>query len=137
MRFYRETLIVETGGNRALLPLTERIDALIRDSGLRDGLCNLLLLHTSASLLVQECDAAPDIERFFARLVPEDGGYLQAGEGPDDMPSHIRSALTASVLTLPFENGALALARLQDVFLWEQRRGPKQRRLKITLLGDR
>jgi secondary thiamine-phosphate synthase enzyme len=136
MRLYRETLTVATGGNRALLPLTERIDALIRDSGLSDGLCNLLLLHTSASLLVQERDAAPDLERFFDRLVPEDGRYLLAGEGPDDMPSHIRSALTASVLTLPFEHGALALARLQDLFLWEQRRGPKQRQLKITLLGD-
>jgi secondary thiamine-phosphate synthase enzyme len=136
MRIHREILTVATDGNRALLPLTERIDALIRDSGLSDGLCNLLLLHTSASLLVQERDAAPDIERFFDRLVPEDGRYLLAGEGPDDMPSHIRSALTASVLTLPFEHGALALARLQDVFLWEQRRGPKQRRLKVTLLGD-
>ena len=136
MRLYRETLTVATGGNRALLPLTGRIDALIRDSGLSEGLCNLLLLLTSASLLVQERDAAPDLARFFDRLVPEDDRYLLAGEGPDDMPSHIRAALTASVLTLPFEHGALALARLQDVFLWEQRRGPKQRQLKVTLLGD-
>ncbi|MCG6940974.1 MAG: secondary thiamine-phosphate synthase enzyme YjbQ [Thiohalocapsa sp.] len=136
MRMHRETLIVDTPGNRALLPVTEQVDALIRDSDFGDGLCNLLLLHTSASLLVQERDAAPDVERFFAGLVPEGDDYLLAGEGPDDMPSHIRSALTASVLTLPFENGALALSRLQDVFLWEHRRGPQQRRLMLTLIGD-
>jgi len=136
MRIHRETLTIETAGNRALMPVTEPVDASIRASGLTDGLCNLLLLHTSASLLVQETDAAPDIERFFADLVPEGSHYLLAGEGPDDMPSHIRAALTASALTLPFANAVLALARLQDVFLWEQRRASKQRRLLITLLGE-
>jgi secondary thiamine-phosphate synthase enzyme len=119
-----------------LLPVTEPIDAAIAASGLVDGICNLLLLHTSASLLVQETDAAPDIERFFAALVPEGDAYLLAGEGPDDMPSHIRSALTASVLDLPFAGGRLALARLQDCFLWEHRRDAKQRRLLLTLIGE-
>lgn len=136
MRIHRETLTVETPGNRALLTLTERLDTAIGAAGFNDGLCNLLLLHTSASLLVQERDAAPDIERFFADLVPEGRDYLLSGEGPDDMPSHIRAALTASVLSLPFADGALALSRLQDVFLWEQRRAPQRRRLLLTLLGN-
>jgi secondary thiamine-phosphate synthase enzyme len=136
MRLHRDTLIIDTPGERALLAVTAQVNAVIAASGLASGLCNLLLLHTSASLLVQERDAAPDVERFFANLVREDAGWLLAGEGADDMPAHVRSALTASALTLPFEHGALALARLQDVFLWEHRRAPKQRRLTITLLGE-
>ncbi|WP_156427488.1 secondary thiamine-phosphate synthase enzyme YjbQ [Thiohalocapsa sp. ML1] len=136
MRLHRDTLIIDTPGERALLAVTAQVNAVIAASGLASGLCNLLLLHTSASLLVQERDATPDLERFFANLVREDAGWLLAGEGADDMPAHVRSALTASALTLPFEHGALALARLQDVFLWEHRRAPKQRRLTITLLGE-
>ena len=103
------------------------------------GLCTLFLRHTSASLTIQE-NAAPsarrDLERFLARLVPEnDPLYTHTDEGPDDMPSHIRAALTATSLSIPLLNGRLGLGTWQGIYLWEHRRGRRERELLVHVGG--
>ena len=104
---------------------TPSLAAVVADAGLREGLCTLFLQHTSASLLVQE-NAAPearrDLENWLARLVPEgDALYTHNDEGPDDMPAHIRAALTQTSLSIPVLGGRLALGTWQGIFLWEHR----------------
>lgn len=91
--------------------------------------------HTSASLLIQEGDAAPDLERFFGRLVPESDACLLSGEGADDMPAHSRAALTQTSVQIPVVDGQLHLGRLQMVFLWEQREASHRRSLQVTVIG--
>jgi secondary thiamine-phosphate synthase enzyme len=109
------------------------------ESGIQTGLCNVFVQHTSASLVVQE-NADPavlrDLQRFLERIAPEDFEYEHDAEGPDDMPSHIRSALTRTAETLPVERGALALGTWQALYLWEHRRAPHRRTLVITLFGE-
>lgn len=105
------------------------------------GLLTLFCMHTSASLLVQE-NAAPaarhDLERFFERIAPEDPSlYTHNDEGPDDMPAHIRGALTQTQLSLPVREGRPALGSWQGIFLFEHRRDPPQRRVALHLLGER
>ncbi len=111
----------------------------VRDHGRRDGLCTVFVRHTSASLLIQENadpDAASDLERWLDRLVPRnDPLYTHVQEGPDDMPSHIKSMLTATSVSVPFVDGGLAVGTWQGVFLWEHRDGIRQRRLLVHL-GD-
>ncbi len=103
------------------------------------GLCTLFLRHTSASLTIQENadpSARRDLERFLARLVPEnDPLYTHTEEGPDDMPSHIRAALTATSLSIPMLDGRLGLGTWQGIFLWEHRRGRRERQLLVHLGG--
>ncbi len=107
---------------------------------IRRGLLTVFLKHTSASLVIQEnvdADVQADMAEFFRRLVPEDAaGYRHAAEGPDDMPAHIRAALTQTQLALPVTDGRLALGTYQGVFLFEHRRSPKRRRLALHLLGE-
>lgn len=105
------------------------------------GLLTLFCMHTSASLLVQE-NAAPaarhDLERFFERIAPEDPSlYTHNDEGPDDMPAHIRGALTQTQLSIPVREGRPALGSWQGIFLFEHRRDPPQRRVALHLLGER
>lgn len=108
-------------------------------SGVQTGLCTVFIAHTSASLTIQEGadpDARLDLEAFLARLVPEgDPLYTHTAEGPDDMPSHIRSALTATSLSIPIADGRLALGTWQHVFLWEHRRRGSSRRVVVHVLG--
>jgi len=106
---------------------------------MREGLLNLFCRHTSASLLIQE-NAAPevrsDLEAFFARLAPEEPGrYDHDDEGPDDMPSHIRAALTNVCLTIPLIDNQLALGTWQGIYLFEHRRQPHRREIVLTLQG--
>jgi secondary thiamine-phosphate synthase enzyme len=106
--------------------ITDRVRDSVRQSGIAEGLCTVAIQHTSASLLIQE-NADPsvcrDLEAWLARLVPEDDPlYTHTAEGPDDMPAHIRSALTASSVSIPVIEGKPALGTWQGIFLWEHRR---------------
>ena len=110
---------------------------------MQGGLCTIFIRHTSASLVIQE-NADPtvqeDLQRFFHRLVPEGnspgGDYAHDAEGPDDMPGHIKSALTQTTLSIPLLDGELALGRWQGIYLWEHRHGPHQRELIVQLMGE-
>ena len=117
--------------------ITEQVAAVVREAGLAEGLCTLFLQHTSASLTIQENadpSARRDLERFLARLAPEgDPLYTHTSEGPDDMPSHLRAALTATSLGIPILGGRLGLGTWQGIFLWEHRRGRRERRLLIHI----
>jgi secondary thiamine-phosphate synthase enzyme len=118
--------------------LTADVDRIVAESGVAEGLAVLFVRHTSASLLVQE-GADPsvlsDLEQFFARLVPErEPWYTHTLEGPDDMPSHIRSALTKTSEVLPVSGGRLALGTWQQVFLFEHRRSPRRRFVEVRIL---
>ena len=111
------------------------------DGGVVRGLANLFLRHTSASLLVQE-NADPtvraDLERFLARLVPDgDALFRHQDEGPDDMPAHVRTALTAVNLAVPVQGGTLALGTWQGIYLWEHRRQSHRREVMLHVLGER
>lgn len=132
---FRRTLSVPT--RRGLQPITDRVEAVVGASGVENGMCSVFIRHTSASLLIQENadpDVQGDLERFFSRLVPEgDPLYRHVDEGPDDMPAHVRSALTAVSLSVPVIDGRLALGRWQGLFLWEHRRRPHTRTLIITV----
>jgi secondary thiamine-phosphate synthase enzyme len=121
--------------------VTGELESLVRDwvraSGKREGLCTVFVRHTSASLVVQENadpSARRDLEAFLARLVPEgDPLYRHTTEGPDDMPAHVRAALTATSLSIPILGGRLALGAWQGVYLWEHRRRPSERSLAVHL----
>jgi secondary thiamine-phosphate synthase enzyme len=129
-------LSVETPG-QGLHEITERIVEAVGDSGLSEGLATLFLQHTSASLVIQENadpSASRDLERWLARLAPEDDPlYTHTLEGPDDMPSHIRAALTATSLAIPIVDGRLALGTWQGIFLWEHRRARHTRTLVVHI----
>ena len=138
MRQASYTLTVATRG-KGLIDISEHVAAHVRDSGLANGLVTLFCRHTSASLLIQE-NAAPaarrDLEAYFERIAPEGGPYEHDDEGPDDMPAHLRAALTQTQLTIPLRNGALALGRWQGIFLFEHRQAPQQRDIVVHLIGD-
>jgi secondary thiamine-phosphate synthase enzyme len=132
------TLTVETPG-QGLHEITDRVGAAVAEAvaedSLSDGLATLFLQHTSASLVIQENadpSARRDLERWLARLAPEDDPlYTHTLEGPDDMPSHIRAALTATSLSIPIVDGKLALGTWQGIFLWEHRRARHTRKLVV------
>jgi|SRR5437870_3825402 len=131
--------VIKTRG-RGFYEITAEVSALVRKSDLKTGLVTLHLQHTSASLLIQE-NADPevrrDLERFFARLVPDgDPLFRHTMEGDDDMPAHVRAALTAVNLSIPVSGGNLALGVWQGIYLWEHRRQPHARRLVAHLLGQ-
>lgn len=132
----RHEWMVRTNG-RGFTDLTARIGAFVRESGLRVGLCNVFLVHTSASLILGE-NADPsvrrDLESYFERLVPDgDPRYEHDAEGPDDMPSHIRAVLTQNSVTLPVADGELGLGTWQALYLWEHRKIPHERRVIASL----
>ena len=139
MRQWTGTLEVQTRG-RGFHPLTDALQAPVRDSDITNGLLHLFLRHTSASLTVTENadpDVLKDLETIISRLGPDGApGDLHRLEGPDDMAAHVRSVLTQTELTLPVRNGRLALGTWQGVFLWEHRHRAHARQLEITLLGD-
>ncbi len=115
--------------------ITDQIEAAVRESGISEGLCTVLIRHTSASLTIQENadpSARRDLERWLDRLVQEDDPlYTHTAEGPDDMPAHIKSALTATTLSIPLVKGRLALGTWQGIYLWEHRRREHLRRLVV------
>ena len=109
-------------------------------SGLKTGLVTLHLQHTSASLLIQEnadAEVRRDFERFFSRLIPDgDALFRHTSEGKDDMPAHVRTALTTVNLSIPFRDGQLALGTWQGIYLWEHRQHPHRRRIIVHILGE-
>ena len=122
-----------------LTEITEKVRAFVADSGIREGLLTLFCRHTSASLVIQE-NAAPaarrDLEAYFARIAPENGPYEHDDEGPDDMPAHLRSALTATQLSIPVQDGRPLLGTWQGVFLFEHRRSTPEREIALHLVGE-
>jgi secondary thiamine-phosphate synthase enzyme len=137
---HRETLRVETRGGRATYEITRQVQEAVGRSAIKRGLCNVFIMHTSASLIVCE-NADPtvrrDLEHFAARLVPDgDPEFVHDLEGPDDMPAHIRSILTQASLCIPVEDGRCELGTWQGIFLWEHRLDPHRRHLTITVMGE-
>jgi len=127
-------LRVATRG-QGLTEITRELQAIVADAAVDDGICTLFVQHTSASLVVQE-NADPDVQRdlqaFFRRLVPEgDPLWTHTAEGPDDMPAHVRAALTQTSLSIPVVGGRLALGTWQGVYLWEHRRRGSQRQVLV------
>ena len=137
MRQAAYTLTIPTRG-KGLTDISETVGAHVHDSGMENGLATLFCRHTSASLLIQE-NAAPaarrDLEAYFERIAPEDGPYEHDDEGPDDMPAHLRTALTQTQLSVPLINGRLALGRWQGIYLFEHRRAPHDREVVLHILG--
>ena len=124
---------------RGLVEITPVLSTWATDQRMNTGLLTVFCRHTSASLVIQENadpDVRRDLEAFFERIAPEDGAYLHDAEGPDDMPAHIRSALTQVQLSIPLINGHLALGTWQGVYLFEHRRRPHRRRISLHLLGE-
>jgi secondary thiamine-phosphate synthase enzyme len=138
LKLHQETLRLEALGP-GLHDVTDAVRRVVAAAGVRTGLCNVLVQHTSASLVVQE-NADPavrrDLQRFLARIAPEDADYEHDAEGPDDMPSHLRAALTRTAETLPVSGGDLALGTWQALYLWEHRRAPHARSLVVTVWGQ-
>ena len=139
MRQAQSRLTIATGGGD-LTDVTGNIAGWLAGTGLADGLLTIFCRHTSASLIIQE-NADPDVQRdliaFFRRLVPEgDPLYRHTDEGPDDMPAHVRAALTQTQLSIPFERGRMLLGTWQGVYVFEHRRRPHRRELVLHALGD-
>lgn len=139
MRQWQTEWTVPTPG-RGLVELTDRVAGWVRESGAAQGLLTLFIRHTSASLLIQE-NADPqvrvDLQRFLDRLVPDgDALFRHVSEGPDDMPAHVRCALTQTQLSVPLLDGRLALGTWQGIYLFEHRRAPHERQVVLHLLGE-
>ncbi len=121
---------------RGLLNITQDINAAIQKAAITQGLCHLFIQHTSASLLINENsdpDVLHDLENFMQKLIPDNNAlYTHTTEGVDDMPAHIRCALTQTHLTIPIQHGKLALGTWQAVYLWEHRIGEKTRHVVVT-----
>jgi secondary thiamine-phosphate synthase enzyme len=138
MRQAAHTLVVQTRG-AGLTEITREAAAWATGQGLTTGLLTLFCRHTSASLLIQENadpDVARDIEDYFAALAPVSGAYRHQDEGPDDMPAHLRSALTQVQLSIPLVGGRLALGTWQGVWLFEHRARPHRREVVLHLMGE-
>jgi secondary thiamine-phosphate synthase enzyme len=138
MKQATERVAVST--RRGLTDVTPQVRRVVRAMGLRHGLCTVFIPHTSASLVIQE-NADPavlaDLEAFLSRLVPEgDRLYTHRAEGDDDMPAHVRSALTRTSEQVPILDGDLALGTWQALYVWEHRRGPRRREIVVHALGD-
>jgi secondary thiamine-phosphate synthase enzyme len=136
----QETFVVSTRG-RGFEALTDRIASIVAKSGVAAGLCNVFTRHTSASLVITEnADSAVrrDLERFMHRIAPDGSSdYEHDTEGPDDMPAHIRSALTNATLTVPIAQGELMLGTWQGIYLWEHRHAGHRREIVVTVSGER
>ena len=136
---HQQQLRFSTRG-RGTSDISRDIDAVIRDSGIRQGICQIFIHHTSASLILCE-NADPtvrtDLERFMRKIVPDgDSLYQHIDEGPDDMPAHIRTVLTQSTLSIPVDRGRNTLGTWQGIYLWEHRTHPHNRRVTVTVMGE-
>lgn len=131
-------IVIETGG-RGTSDLTEQVQSAVLESGIETGMCNVFVRHTSASLMLCE-NADPavmnDLETFMSKLAPDgDPAHTHTAEGPDDMPSHIRSVLTHTDLNLPVRNSRCDLGTWQGIYLWEHRHAAHQRKVTVTITG--
>ncbi len=138
MRQTSETLRISADGP-GFRDFTAEAQAFVAKSGISDGLFTCFIRHTSASLLIQENadpDVLRDLEDYFAKLAPESRHYRHDAEGPDDMPSHLRTALTAVTLSIPVQDGRLALGTWQALYLFEHRAAPHRREILLHLIGE-
>jgi secondary thiamine-phosphate synthase enzyme len=131
---------LSTRASRAgLSEITQDIRSFVAESGIEQGLLTLFCRHTSASLVIQE-NAAPaarrDLEAFFERIAPRSTIYEHDDEGPDDMPAHLRSALTATQLSIPVRDGRPVLGTWQGIYLFEHRESPPEREIALHLVGE-
>ncbi len=137
MNFYQKTLNIQTRG-KSFLRVTREVQSVVAESGIETGLCSLFLRHTSASLVIQENadpDVLTDLSNFFAKLVPEGSHYIHSTEGPDDMPAHIRTALTHTSEQIPLAHGRLMLGTWQGIYIWEHRQRGSWRDLVVHITG--
>ncbi len=135
----QEEINISTRG-RGTYDLSRQVQQAVRAAGVSTGICHVFIRHTSASLMISE-NADPavmrDLEAFMSRQVPDgDPMFTHTVEGPDDMPSHVRSVLTQTDLQVPVSNGQCALGTWQGIFLWEHRCAPHQRKVILTISGE-
>ena len=139
MSVFRKTIEVNSSG-KGTREITAEVTGGLLESGLSDGVATVFVRHTSCSLVLMEnadVSARRDLERFMDDLVPEDyPHFTHTYEGPDDMPSHVKMALTRSSETIPFANGRLLLGTWQGIFLWEHRVAPHSRKITLTCVGE-
>ncbi|MBI80538.1 MAG: hypothetical protein CMD85_00795 [Gammaproteobacteria bacterium] len=134
---YQRDFSISTGG-QGLIEITNQVEEIVSQSSTDQGLCNVFIKHTSASLLIQE-NASPDVltdlNNFFKQLVPESNSYLHNLEGPDDMPAHIKNALTVSSLLLPVRDKSLDMGTWQGIFLFEHRHSKFKRQINVSVFN--
>ena len=138
MALYQKTLEINTSP-KSFLDITKNVQALVSESGLDNGVCHLFIKHTSASLVIQENydpSVREDFETIFSKLAPEDFPYVHNMEGKDDMPAHIRSALTSTSETVPVVNGKLSLGTWQGIYIWEHRDQTHNRKVTVSMVGE-
>ena len=138
MRQLTHTLSTDTNGP-GLYDITSRVSDWYGQQGMHEGLLTLFMRHTSASLTIQENadpDVCHDLQDFFDRIAPQHGPYRHSAEGPDDMPAHIKTALTQVQLTIPLQHGRPALGTWQGIYLFEHRHHQHRRQVAMHLLGD-
>ena len=138
MALYQENLEINTSP-KSFLDITKDVQTLVSESGVDNGICNLFIRHTSASLVIQENydpSVRQDFETFFSRLVSEDFPYVHNMEGKDDMPAHIRSAVTSTSESIPIVNSKLSLGTWQGIYVWEHRDQRHIRKVTVSLIGD-
>ncbi|HEX2592892.1 MAG TPA: secondary thiamine-phosphate synthase enzyme YjbQ [Rhizomicrobium sp.] len=127
------------GRGPGLNDVTDPVAKFVKNSGIRDGLLTCFIRHTSASLVIQENadpDALRDLQDFFTRIAPREAPYRHDTEGPDDMPSHIKSALTQTSLSIPVQGGRMALGTWQGLYVFEHRDAPHRREVLLHLIGE-
>src|SRR5258706_14552310 len=138
MKQHQETIAVTTKG-RSFHDVTSQVQRVVGAAHVKTGMCSMLLRHTSASLVIQE-NADPavlrDLARWMSKLAPESADYEHDAEGPDDMPGHIRSAVTRSTESIPVTNGALALGTWQAIYVWEHRTAGHRREIVVHVVGE-
>jgi len=135
----QEEIVISTGG-RGTYDLSQQIQQAVQASGINTGICHIFIRHTSASLMVCE-NADPavmrDLESYMSRQVPDgDPMFTHTAEGPDDMPSHVRSILTQTDLNVPVSDGQCALGTWQGIYLWEHRYAAHRRKIVLTISGE-
>lgn len=138
MAVYQKLLTIRSTP-KSFVKITPQIVNIVTASGIETGLCTLFLRHTSASLVIQENadpDVLIDLANFLDRLVPEDANYIHSAEGADDMPAHIRTALTHTSEQIPIMQGRLVLGTWQGIYLWEHRQQRYERELVVHISGD-
>ncbi len=134
---YQKDFSIPTSG-QGLIEITNQVEEIVAQSSTHLGLCNVFIKHTSASLLIQEnasSDVLADLNNFFKQLVPESGNYLHSIEGTDDMPAHIKNALTLSSLLIPVKNKSLDLGTWQGIFLFEHRHAKFKRQVNVSVFN--
>ena len=138
MAISQDSLEIRTNP-KSFLDITSQVQDFVTKSNIQNGVCHLFIKHTSASLVIQENydpSVREDFETFFSKLAPEDFPYVHNMEGKDDMPAHIRSALTSTSETVPVVNGKLSLGTWQGIYIWEHRAQTHNRKVMVSMIGE-